>query len=1077
MAGEPDPEKPGTLPSTEGSRPGPEAPRPAVDASELQTIDPAHYARRGEYARGGLGRIVDAHDRRLDRPVALKELLLCDGPSLEARFVREALITARLQHPGIVPVYEAGRWPGGEPFYAMKMVSGRSLRDLIDEARTLEQRLALVPNVLAVADAVAYAHHEGIIHRDLKPSNVVVGAFGETLVVDWGLAKDLSVAEDATELGAYQVVATDLTLTGAVMGTPEYMPPEQARGDPVDERADVYALGAILYHVMAGQAPFTGASSAVVLERVKTEPPPPLEQIQPRAPADLMAIVGKAMARDPQRRYPTAREMTEDLRRFQTGQLVAAHRYSAAQRLRRFLRRHRAAVAAATVGLVAATVLLGLWLRARRTAAEQAVLAQRFGQEVEHIDGGLRQAYLLPEHDIRPAKARVRQRMDWVRTEMARWGAAGLGPGHYALGRGHLSLREYAQARDHLEKALRAGYRPPEGVLALGRAFGGLYVEALEEVRRTPKAQRDGRRAEVEASYRDPALSSLRAASGASDEPVSYGRALIAFYEQRYPDGLADLRQVVTDAPEFYEARTLEGRVGMAEGRDKQERGDYAGALADYERAGLAYALAIEAARSDPEPHTEDCLRRVLVMEIRIRLGQPSRESFETALSACEAAARVDPDDARPYSRMCRALWRRAEDQGATGEDAGETTARAIQMGREAIRRDPRDTAALANLGLALWGQAEGAQSGGRDPLPAYQDAIASFVRASDVRANDVFTLANLSGVQSALANYQLAHGLDPGPALDRAVEAGETAIAVNPSYTAPYSNVGMAHCTRARELVARGQDPSEALERARHSFRRSLEVNPKNAYAYEGLVLADLAAVEYERHQGRDPRPLLRRARDQARRALEINPAFPGMHARIGAAHLLEAEASLDAGADPEPALREGGRELALELKLNAKSVEALREQTRAALVQARWALRRGRSPEDALGAARRSLAAASISAANDADLHLLRAESHRWHAEWLLTQGADPSGEIGRGMAEAERARALNPRLAEAVALEAVLGLVRARSPAAAAVRIESARESAKLFDRAFGVNPLLRRRYESQMRDARQIADRRP
>jgi serine/threonine protein kinase len=160
--------------------------RPAAKPS-LEPVSAGHYDLGAEFARGGMGRIVDAQDRRLGRPVAIKELI-GDDPSLRRRFEREALITARLQHPAIVSVYEAGVWPDGAPFYAMRRVDGHSLKETIAGCRSLRDRLAILPSVIAAVEAVAYAHSQGVIHRDLKPSNVLVGPFGETVVIDWGLA-------------------------------------------------------------------------------------------------------------------------------------------------------------------------------------------------------------------------------------------------------------------------------------------------------------------------------------------------------------------------------------------------------------------------------------------------------------------------------------------------------------------------------------------------------------------------------------------------------------------------------------------------------------------------------------------------------------------------------------------------------------------------------------------------------------------------------------------------------------------------------------------------------------------------
>jgi tetratricopeptide (TPR) repeat protein len=348
------------------------------DYAELVTVSPEHYVQGQEIARGGMGRIRVARDRRLGRTVAVKEILVQTGDAAR-RFEREARITARLQHPSIVNVHEAGVWPSGEPFYAMKLVSGRSLDDVVAAAGTFEERLALLPSVLAVADAMAYAHGERVIHRDLKPRNVLVGGFGETVVIDWGLAKDLADPSGSAEAsgGSFRARSDAAeTAVGDVMGTPAYMPPEQAEGRRVDARADVYALGAILDHVLSGTPPYSGASGAEVLDAVKRGPPRPLVERQPGVPPDLLAIVARAMSRDPADRYPTARELAEDLRRYQTGQLVAAHHYSLSQLLRRWLRRHRAVLSVAGVAVIVMLVL-GAFAVRRILRAEELAEARR----------------------------------------------------------------------------------------------------------------------------------------------------------------------------------------------------------------------------------------------------------------------------------------------------------------------------------------------------------------------------------------------------------------------------------------------------------------------------------------------------------------------------------------------------------------------------------------------------------------------------------------------------------------------------------------------------------------------------
>ncbi|HUS64364.1 MAG TPA: serine/threonine-protein kinase [Kofleriaceae bacterium] len=351
-------------------------------AAGLPRGDTARYQLEGVHARGGLGRVVKAHDQQLHRTVAIKELLK-RSPSAEARFVREALITARLQHPGVVPVHEAGRWPSGDPYYSMKLVSGRTLKELIGSRRSLEERVALVPHVLAVAEAIAYAHSQKVIHRDIKPANVIVGDFGETVVVDWGLAKDLSGAlpeEDVTAESSRPDLSTagsaESTALGKVMGTPSYMSPEQARGQELDERADVYSLGALLYEVLSGDAPFTGDTADAILQRALEAAPRPIHEVQPAAPPDLVAIVTKAMSRFPEDRYPTAVELAEDIRRFQTGQLVTARHYSTRSLVKRWIERHRAVVGVAGAAAVALALTAAY---AFHNVVDQRNLARREG--------------------------------------------------------------------------------------------------------------------------------------------------------------------------------------------------------------------------------------------------------------------------------------------------------------------------------------------------------------------------------------------------------------------------------------------------------------------------------------------------------------------------------------------------------------------------------------------------------------------------------------------------------------------------------------------------------------------------
>jgi Protein kinase domain/Sulfatase-modifying factor enzyme 1 len=314
--------------------------------SSLPTVPYEAYKLRYEIARGGMGRIFSADDVRVGRTVAIK---LASGASLTERFEHEARITARLQHPSIIPIYEVARWPDGSPFYAMREVPGRTLRDVFSTVREPGKRRELLSAIVTAADAVAFAHEHRVIHRDLKPSNILIGVHGETVVIDWGLAKELGSDEPTeptylTDPGLPPTPrATELTAAGAIVGTPRYMSPEQARGESVDERTDVYALGALLFEMITGHAPYAGSDDPGSL--VSTSEPPGFERLTETAPAALVSIVRRCMNRNRNNRYRTARELVEDLRRFRADGLVEAHAYDRRQLARRWAHEHRTWIA------------------------------------------------------------------------------------------------------------------------------------------------------------------------------------------------------------------------------------------------------------------------------------------------------------------------------------------------------------------------------------------------------------------------------------------------------------------------------------------------------------------------------------------------------------------------------------------------------------------------------------------------------------------------------------------------------------------------------------------------------------
>jgi hypothetical protein len=377
------------------------------------------FEARGELGRGGMGRVDEAYDRGLDRPVAIKHMLSAEGVDL-ARFEREARITARLEHPAIVPIHDAGRTADGMPYYVMRRVDGRPLSELV-ASRSLAERLALVPNVLAACDAAAYAHARDVIHRDIKPSNILIGPFGETLLIDWGLAREMQERDDAKP--AILPSEPELTRAGTVAGTPGFMAPEQARGETVDARADVFALGATLFYVVAGQLPWQVASATELVDLAGAGREPDWRLVPHDVPPELRAVLVKAMAGDPEQRYADAGELAADLRRFITGNLVGAYDYGLLARIVRFARRHRAAVAVALISALSLVAIGTVSIRrvvAERDAANAArALAEAREREAGELADGVlvQQAATLADLDPVGAIAVLRR----LRASSTRW--------------------------------------------------------------------------------------------------------------------------------------------------------------------------------------------------------------------------------------------------------------------------------------------------------------------------------------------------------------------------------------------------------------------------------------------------------------------------------------------------------------------------------------------------------------------------------------------------------------------------------------------------------------------------------
>jgi tetratricopeptide (TPR) repeat protein len=572
-----------------------------------------------QLGKGGIGAVYLVFDRFVGRDVALKELNVggqqtndTEGTSAnEMRFLREARVTGQLEHPSIVPVYELGRRASGALYYTMRRVLGRNLHQAIREAKTLEKRLDLLPHFLAMCQALAYAHSRAVIHRDVKPQNVMIGQFGETYVLDWGLARVKGKADPRREELRLAPDITGDSLGGAI-GTPAYMSPEQARGmvDEIDERSDVFGLGAVLYELLCGRPPYLGPSPIEVVERVRAGPPDAVATVEPQAPRELVDVVERAMSRLREDRYATAEALANDVEAWRAGRRVSAHTYSSWELLKGFGRKNRIAIAITLVALVALSFAAAFaWWQVGKERDEARAFAQFY------LD------------DVSPALAQLPGADELISTLTRRTLS------HYER-TVNPSSGSYAD-RLHMSQALlrvgRLAYRV--GQLDDARAMFGRSRELLEPLVR-----------ETETDH-TPSQAMAEALTGLGDVDIDQSRDADA--ELRYATAVEFSRRAERLAPEDKEVLDTQSRTLSRLGT----------MLADQGRLTAARPLLEAAVQSDEKwlklsPHQQRaryslCLTLIYLATLKADLGLFDDADAHTrrSLALAEQALTVEPDD------------------------------------------------------------------------------------------------------------------------------------------------------------------------------------------------------------------------------------------------------------------------------------------------------------------------------------------------------------------------------------------------------------------------------------------------
>jgi hypothetical protein len=921
-------------------------------------------------------------------------------------------------------------------------VEGRSLSHVAPEL-ALEQKVLVMRDV---AEGVHAAHRAGLIHRDLKPANILVERTEDgslkPYVMDFGLARDWH---------------GEHTATGAVLGTPHYMAPEQARGEVarLDRRVDVYSLGATLYQVLTGEPPFAGINALEVVSRIQSEEPRPPRALVPELPVELEAIVLKCLEKDRSARYDSARALAEELERFLSGEPVLARSTGTWYRLRKKARKHRLAVALGSATLMVVGVALGQVALAQREVTQRERFSRNFTEQVERIEAMARYSAMAPLHDTRADRQAIRAKMSALEAEVHEGGERAEGPGSYALGRALLALGDVEGARARLKSAWEHGYREPRVAYALALALGQLYQEQLLEVERIRNTeQREARRRDIEHRYRDPALSYLRQSGGAEAPSPEYVTALLAFYEGRYDEALAHLETMGTTSPWFYEVPLLRGNILLSQAIQRLNHGDRAGALVGLEAARKAQAVAADIGESEVTVYSAMAHLELTALTLELYGQGEVQPYYEKGLEALSHGVTVAPDFVRLWVLEARLHLRMVDQLGAKGDDVLPLLEKALTAARTAEKLAPGDPQVSTELAQVYRRWALYHQGRGEDPSEQLREAVSTFEHFRPEDRTYAFH-GELGNTFKIWADYEEQRGADSLAHRDQAIASYRAAIDVDASQADAWINLGIAYFKRASS--AHAQDPDGDLEQARVALERARGIDPGNyvTFYYGGQVSEARARRKY--NQGGDAGPDLEQAIALYRQGQAINGKLPQFMNALGGALVWRADLTWEAGGDAFPLLDEA---------------QAAFERARAAAPQQAFAynnlgevqawrallrLRQGEAPGPSGRAAVEAYQQAIDRIPRNAQFWTNMAKIHHTLAAWELEQGRDPSTELARASEAVRQALEINPRMASALLYQGEALAVRARWLAQEGrARGEDFEAAANAFQQAIEADP---------------------
>jgi len=798
---------------------------------------PLNIDHRFEYikdlGKGGGGLVCLAYDHKLQRKVALKFLLSSDLIDIKTLF-KEARAQAQLKHESICQIYEVLE-AEGQIYLVMQYIQGKELEHLSDQF-TLEQKLLIIKKILL---GLHQSHTQGIIHRDIKPSNILVEVSDQgelkPYLIDFGIAH------------AHNQLRQDVLITG--IGTPIYMAPEQADHESIhiDRRADIYSMGATLYHLLCGFPPVKVSDTTSTTSRKWTDfLGEPLISFAENVPQDLQTLIIKCLEIEPKKRYSSARELADEIEKYLNGEPISAHK-GKAYRIKKKVKKNKVLVSITSAFLLALISTGGWFVYESHQQSIREELIQDFTSRVENLEARVRFTYMAPLHDISPAIEKWRQEIKDLENEIENLGEIAFGPGHYAIGRMHYAFQEYDDALEHLNLAWESGFRQPRVAYVLALTNGAIYQrQKIITLNITDKETRENKLLILDKQYRQPAIILLEHGIEASPYQV-LAKATLLYYQEKYDQALNEIKNINEYPSWFYQYKVLVGDIYRAKADSFRATSENKKIQKYTNIAHDSYTQAINIAPSDFQLRLKPIQLHTLLL--LTSLYYDSDVQFENELQKAEATIKLaqllNSKNYQTYFMYGQLLTLKTEYNNQFSGGSSLSLNQAINQLTLATKIEPNKSEIWKELALSYSYKTSFSQENNNELNSEFSKAIDAFskVKASERDAN-YFNRYGFMMKNQAL-NVSKKTRADSKEYFIKAVEAYEKSHSIFPKKVAPLINLGSVFRLWSESLPYTSAEHKLLL--AIDAYKRAIKLNHSNFVTsyYLGMSYRRLAQIE----------------------------------------------------------------------------------------------------------------------------------------------------------------------------------------------------------------------------------------